>query len=308
MDINTVTGVIQPGDLGFTMPHEHIIVAWDGTFLDSTLAIDWVELEREAIEKCKLAVASGIRTIVDMTTIEMGRDVSLLQRVSEASGLQIIAISGLFADAYGVPHYFRQLTEAQITDIYVRELTKGVGRTGVRTGAIKIATGQKELTDLERLIIRAGAKAHLETGAPILTHTGYGSLGDRQVDLLVDEGVDPARVVVGHSDVSANLRYHARILRKGATVGFDRIGLHTFMPDDIRAQCIAALIRMGFASRLTMSLDCHLRWCGRPNELVIEDRDFTWLARNFFPLLRTAGVSDEDINMIMTDNVRRLFE
>jgi phosphotriesterase-related protein len=308
LQVNTVTGSISPDDLGWTLPHEHILIGWDGTWLDSTLETNWEEVREKAVGMCQRAVASGIKSIIDMTTIEMGRDVELYRRISEESGLQIIATSGLFADAYGVPHYFRDLTQEQVTEIYVTELSKGVGKTGIKTGVIKVATGEREVTPLEDRLIRAGAHAHLETGAPILTHTGYGALGDRQVDILVEEGVDPRRVVIGHCDVSANLRYHARILRKGATVGFDRIGLTAFMPNEIRAQCIAGLVRMGHTEHLTMSLDAHCNWCGRHLELSEADREFTSLADEFFPLLRAAGVSDEDIRTIMVDNVRRLFE
>lgn len=308
MDVNTVTGPISPNELGWTHPHEHILIGYDGTWLDSTLQFDWEKLQADAIGVCQRAVASGIKTIVEMTTIEMGRDVELYRRISDASGLQIIAASGLFADAYGVPQYFRELTGDQVTEIYVSELTKGVGKSGIKTGVIKVATGEREVTELEDRLIRAGARAHLETGAPILTHTGYGALGDRQVDILVEEGVDPRRVVIGHSDVSANLRYHARIVRKGANVGFDRIGLKRFMPDEIRAQCIASLVRLGYTEQLTMSLDAHCNWCGRHLDVGEGNREFTSLAEEFFPLLREAGVSDDAIHTIMVDNVRRLFE
>jgi phosphotriesterase-related protein len=308
MSVNTVTGPIEPKDLGWTLPHEHIIVAWDGTFLDSTLRFDWAKIEADAVAVCKRAKESGIKTIVDMTTIEMGRDVNLLRRVSEASGLQIVASTGLFADAYGVPNYFRQLTIEELVDLHVTEIEQGIGDTGIKAGVIKVATGEKQITELEDRLVRAGARAQLKTGVPILTHTGFGSLGDVQADILAEEGVDLTKVVIGHSDVSANLRYHTRIARKGARVGFDRIGLPRFMPDEIRAECIASMVRLGYVDQLTMSLDAHVQWCGRPNPLTVEERDFNSLADNFFPLLRAAGVSDDTIHSIMVDNVRRLFE
>jgi phosphotriesterase-related protein len=308
--VNTVTGEIGSADLGWTLPHEHIVVAWDGTFLDSTLDIDWPAIEAKAVRYCRQALDSGVKTIVDMTTIEMGRDANLLRRVSEASGLQIVCATGLFADAWGVPHYFRELAESDLTKIFVAELTSGIGRSGVRAGVIKLATGGRDLTPLEGKLLGAVAVAARETGAPVLTHTGYGALGDLQASRLIDMGVDPRRIVIGHSDVSANLRYHLRILRTGVSVGFDRIGLLRFMPDEIRAQCIASLIRMGHAGRLTMSLDCHVQWCGRglPEGDSEAERDYTYLAESFFPLLRAAGVDDQVVGQIMVDNVRHIFE
>jgi phosphotriesterase-related protein len=306
VSINTVTGPIEPDELGWTLPHEHIVVQWDGTELDSTLGFDYEALERHAEAELNKAVDSGIKTMIDCTTIEMGRDVELMRRLSEKTGMQVIAITGLFADAYGIPHYFRELKPEELTEIYVTEIREGIGKTGVKAGAIKVSTGGLEVTPLEERIIRAAAVAQVETGVPVVTHTGRGGGGDRQIELLTEGGVPPGKIVVGHSDVSANLRYHRRLARGGAFVGFDRIGLPAFMPDEIRAQCIAGLIRLGYVDQITMSLDAHCAWCGRANELT-EERSYTSLADDFFPLLRDAGVTDEQISHIMVDNVRRLF-
>jgi phosphotriesterase-related protein len=237
----------------------------------------------------------------------MGRDAEFLKRVSEKSEIQIICTTGLFADAYGIPHYFRDLQPDELTEIYVTEVQKGIGKTGVKAGVIKVSTGDAAFTPLEEKIICAAAKAQVATGVPVITHTGRGAGGERQVELLTSEGVPPERIVIGHCDVSANMRYHARLARAGVFVGFDRIGLPRFMPDEIRAQCIAGMIRLGKIAQITMSLDAHCTWCGRPNELTVEGRSFTSLADDFFPLLRNAGVTDDQLRYIMMDNPRRLF-
>lgn len=307
MTINTITGTISPDQLGATMMHEHIIVAWDGTFLDSTLPFDWQAIENEAVDKLIAVKEHGVHTFVDMTTIEMGRDVEFLRRIAERAEINLIFATGVFADAYGIPHYFRELSEDDIAEIYVKEIQDGVGPAKVRAGVIKLATGDKTLTDLEVTVTRAVAKAQQATGVPVLTHTGRGGGGVDQITLLKEGGVPPTKMVIGHSDVSADLRYHTRMLRYGAFVGFDRIGLEAFMPDVIRAQSIAALIRMGYVHQLTMSLDAHVRWCGRPNALTVEERDFTDLWTKFFPLLREAGVTDEQVEQIMVANPRRVF-
>jgi phosphotriesterase-related protein len=304
--VNTVTGPIEAGQLGWTMPHEHIVVAWDGTFLDSTLEVDWQKLEDDAAGALTRARESGIDSFIDMTTIEMGRDPALMKRLSEKSGLQIICCTGLFAEGYGIPQYFRELTEEEIAEIYVKEITEGIGDTGVQAGVIKVATGDRVVTQLEEKIVRAGARAHVATGAPVLTHTGRGGGGERQIELLTEGGVAPGKIVVGHSDVSADSKYHLRLLRKGVYVGFDRIGLKAFMPDEVRAGCIATLIRMGYTGQLTMSLDAHVEWCGRPQPLT-EEREFTSLRDDFFPRLHQMGITEEEIESIMVDNIRALF-
>jgi phosphotriesterase-related protein len=306
LPVNTVTGPIEADQLGWTLPHEHIVVAWDGTQLDSTLHFDWAKLEDDAVGALTRARESGIDSFVDMTTIEMGRDPALMKRLSEQSGLQIVCCTGLFAEGYGIPQYFRELTEEEIAEIYVTEITEGIGDTGVQAGVIKVATGGKVVTELEEKIIRAGARAHRATGAPVLTHTGRGAGGERQIELLTTGGVAPEKIVIGHSDVSADTRYHLRLLGTGVFVGFDRIGLKAFMPDDVRAGCIATLIRMGHADQLTMSLDAHVEWCGRPMPLT-EEREYTSLRDEFFPRLHRLGVSEDEIRSIMVDNVRTIF-
>jgi phosphotriesterase-related protein len=306
LSVNTVTGPIEADQLGWTLPHEHIVVAWDGTFLDSTLRFDWAKLEDDAVGALTRARESGIDSFVDMTTIEMGRDPALMKRLSEKSGLQIVCCTGLFAEGYGIPQYFRELTEEEIAEIYEREITDGIGDTGVRAGVIKVATGDRVVTELEERIIRAGARAHRATGAPVLTHTGRGGGGERQIEILTAHGVAPEKIVIGHSDVSADTKYHLRLLRKGVFVGFDRIGLKAFMPDEVRAGCIATLVRMGHTHQLTMSLDAHVEWCGRPMPLT-EEREYTSLRDEFFPRLHQLGVSEEEIRTVMVDNIRTLF-
>jgi phosphotriesterase-related protein len=307
MTIATVTGRIEPDELGFTLMHEHVFVTWDGTFLDSRLRFDWEMLEATAVERLSQASQCGVRTLVDMTTIEMGRDVARLRRLSDATGVQIVCCTGLFAEAYGIPYYFRTLSEADLTDLFVSELREGIGDTGVRAGAIKVATSGGTPTELEERIIRAAATAQRLTDVPVLTHTGHGEGGERQVELLCAGGVPPSRIVVGHADVSLDLRYHRRLLRMGVAVGFDRIGLEAFAPDVFRAECLAALIRNGYESQLTMSMDAQVRWLGPETGLASLERDYTHLHREFFPLLRRAGVDDGSIERVMVENPRRIF-
>jgi phosphotriesterase-related protein len=308
MAINTVTGTISLDQLGTTMMHEHIIVALDGTFLDSTMHFDWQAIEDEAVKKLKaVKEIGGVQTFVDLTTIEMGRDVELMRRISERSEVSIIFTTGLFADAYGIPHYFRDLSDEDITELYVHEIEEGVGPNHLKAGVIKVATGARELTELEVRIVRAAGKAAVATGVPVLTHTGRGGGGIEQIQLLQEVGVPLTKMVIGHSDVSADLRYHTKMLRMGAFVGMDRIGLTAFMPEAIRVGCISALIKMGYAKQLTMSLDAHVRWCGRPNPLTVEDRQFTYLFEEFFPMLKEAGVTDADLHQVMVENPKTVF-
>lgn len=292
--------------------HEHVTVGWDGTLLDSRLRFDMKEIEDEAVNMAAEAKSLGVRTIVDMTTIEMTRNVELIKRVADLAGMQWICCTGLFADLYGIPHYFRELTTDMITDLYVTELEKGIGDTGIRAGVVKLATSGRELTEYEIQIAQAAGRAAKATGVPVLTHTGRGGGGVQQAEILLTEGVLPHKIVIGHSDVSADTKYHLAILKRGVSVGFDRIGLPMFMPDAVRAGCIATLVKMGYAAQLTMSMDSHVRWLGSPDLQPSglhtgDERRYSHLHRNFFPLLREFGVEDAVIDQIMIENPRRIF-
>lgn len=308
MSVNTVLGPIDLADLGWTLPHEHIVVGLSGAALDPAVTFDQAATESKAVALLKVARARGLRSMVDMTTIEMGRDPLMLRSISERAEVNIVCATGFFTEEVGIPHHFRYLTEQEIADIYVSEIETGIGPSGVKAGVIKAASGHRTVTELEEKFIGAAAIAHLRTGVPVLTHTGRGGGGERQAELLLEAGVPPTQIVIGHSDVSADLKYHLRLLRTGVFVGFDRIGQTTFMPDEVRAGCVSTVIHMGYTNQITMSLDAHVAWMGRPNDLVMEESDFSYLHDTFFPRLTRLGVQDEDLESIMTTNVARLFE
>jgi phosphotriesterase-related protein len=309
MSINTVTGEINSAQLGYTLAHEHLVTMWDGALLDSTLHVDWPAIERTLVEKVKAAKAVGYRSIIDMSTIEMGRNVEMMRRVSEQTEVNIVCISGLFAEAFGIPYHFRQMSDDELTRFFVTEVSVGIGKTGIRAGALKIATGGVQATPLEERLARVVARAQRETGVPILTHTGRGGGGLRQIELLTEGGVPETQIVIGHCDVSSDLRYHQRLLKRGVCIGFDRIGMLAFNSDEVRAHCIKALVDLGHRDRLIMSMDAHGAWIGHETPGLTEgDRDYLHLERKFFPLLRKVGVSDDDIRHIMVENPRGLFE
>jgi phosphotriesterase-related protein len=306
--VNTVTGPIDISLLTPALHHEHVVIGFDGWQLDSSLDWDFDELSVTATERLRALADLGVRTIVDVTTIEMGRNPELLRRVSEGSGLNIVCATGLFAEGHGIPTHFKQMPAEQLADLYVREITVGIKKTGIKAGAIKVATGGRQITQLEERILKAAATAQKSTGVPIITHTSYGACGDEQIQLFLAEGVSPHKVVIGHCDVSTDLRYHLRILRRGCFVGFDRIGLEAFLPDDVRAAVLSSLIKLGHLSSLVVSMDASSRWLGHSQGgFAPDERDYLHLHTKFLPKLKEHGISDEQFNHMLTVNMLRLF-
>ncbi|MBI3954229.1 MAG: phosphotriesterase-related protein [Chloroflexi bacterium] len=313
--ISSVLGPIPTERLGYTLMHEHLQVGWAGWDLDGT----WKGAGRgERLESCTKALAElaalGVKTFVDPCPMELGRDPEFMAEVSSRSGVNIVCSTGLYKEDLGLPSYFRQRSVEEIAALYIKELTEGIGSTGIKAGLIKCATGVGAITPNEEKALRAAARASAATGAPIITHTDNGSLGDKQLDLFLAEGAQPARIAIGHSDGTADLKYHAGILERGAYVSFDRIGLEFFMPDRIRRAVIAGLIGAGYGRQLFMSQDHACCWLGRtaprPPEVdkLMANRRFTYIVQEFIPQLLAAGVSQASIQTIMVENPRRYFE
>src|SRR2546423_12176621 len=114
------------------------------------------------------------------------------------------------------------------------------------------------------MVLRAAARAAVATNSPITTHTDEGTMGREQLDILAAGGLDPRRVIIGHSCGSADLRYHVDMLDRGCYLGFDRFGLDILQPDRLRKAALIGLLGIGFHTRIVLSHDTVWGWRGRP--------------------------------------------
>jgi phosphotriesterase-related protein len=196
-----------------------------------------------------------------------------------------------------------------LADVFIRELTEGVGDTDLRAGIIKVATGSRRITGYERIVFQAAAIASNATGAPITTHTDRGLLGDEQQKLLVSYGVPPHRIIIGHSCASGDPEYHARIARAGSYLGFDRFGLERERLDDERVDALCKAIEGGFDDRIVVSQDTVFCWPSKPAGFEVEP---TWhvlrFVREIAPQLKARGVTDAQLEKLLVDNPRRYFD
>jgi phosphotriesterase-related protein len=317
--VNTVFGKLPVDVLGVTLIHEHLcnsFAGWDcdaySLPYDRSIAADFCV---EAIEDAKLY---GLNTLVDVTPIDLGRDVELQKIVSERTGINIISATGLYEESMGSSSYFKFRSTfsdatAEIYETFMKEITQGIGDTGVRPGVIKVGTGDGSISVYEEGVLRAAARANRETGISIVTHTVSGTMGPEQADLFIREGCDPGRIMIGHMCDSSNIDYHKSVLEKGTFIAFDRFGLDALVPDATRKDCIIKLVELGYADRIMLSHDYVPYFCGRTNKLpdftkdLIPDWSFTHVLKNIIPGLKDAGLSDETVNTIMVDNPRRLL-
>jgi phosphotriesterase-related protein len=305
--IQSATGPIDSDDLGFTLMHEHVYAGWTPMLHEYPERFDRDAILGGAVARLKEAREAGVRTIVDLTPISLGRDPRLIRDAAERSGMQIVVATGLY---YQLPFYFQFRGRETIAELFVRDITEGISDSGVRAGVIKCAT-EPQLDRMNERVLRASALAHRETGVPICTHTDAANrTGLDQQSVFLDEGVDLGRTVIGHLDDSDDISYLEQIIEHGSYCGMDRIGLQAPRTSEQRADMIAALVEKGYADRITLSHDAAGWFDFGPPELVPErmpEWRWTHIPNDVIPMLRERGVSDADIEQMTVGNPRRIF-
>ena len=164
--INTVNGTIAPEKLGTTLMHEHLLIGWAGWELDCSVPkFDRKSALKNCVETLKPLKDLGLQSMIDPCPMDIGRDVSFMAEVGSASGVNIVCATGLYKEDLGNTPYFKQRSIEEITEVYVTEISKGVGDTGIKAGIIKCATGKGLITPYEENTLRAAARASKRTGA-----------------------------------------------------------------------------------------------------------------------------------------------
>ena len=316
--IQTVTGPIEPEQLGSTLMHEHLLIGypgWDSDTLHPGPGRD--EMRRACEDRVAEIRDHGVATLLDPCPADLGRDVTLMADVAARTGFQIICATGLYKQSEGgVPYWHFRSNFGPIVDmmaeLFEKEIVDGVGDTGVRAGIIKVACGPGEITPYEEQILEAAAKASVATGAPITTHTDQGTMGDEQQRILTGHGVPAHRIIIGHSCGTSDHAYHMKIARGGSYLGFDRFGIEMLKPDAERVAALAKLIEAGAGGHAVVSHDSVWCWRGQPfPPEIYAEATKVWNPSHFFeritPQLRDAGVSDAQIRQLLVDNPRAFF-
>lgn len=262
--VRTMTGDIPPEEMGFTYSHEHIVCRpsyWMERGQDDLLLDDPAKSEEEV----RLAKQAGVDTIVDATAIDYGRDPEAVRQISLNTGMKIIGTAGFNkgflwdAKIPGEERTYREwidhATVEELTRFVVGEVEEGMQGTGIRGGQIKFGTGYNSITPLEVKTIRAGCRAHLETGAPVHSHTEAGTMALEQMKYIREEGVDLSNVSFGHMDRNPDSYYHLKIADTGAYLCFDGIAKVKYNPESVRIGCILELAKRGYQKQILVSGD-----------------------------------------------------
>ncbi len=339
--IHTVKGSIPAEKAGKTMPHEHLL--WDQTcyigeepeelsfrdFTHQKVSIEnlgrmyynahknldnitqfSIDLAVEEIAHYKKA---GGETIVDVTSIGIGRDPQALLAISAAAGINVVMGSGFYTAASHHPE-IRSMNKSQIADRIISEFSSGVKDTGIKPGVI----GEIGISDInnenELTVLRASAIAQKETGAPLFIHPPFDPCANRILDIIEEEGVDLTRTVMCHCDPRGdNSAYFDSIAKRGAYIECDQFGLEFpfaleegtyWLPRDIdRIRAVKRQIELGNLDRLLVSQDVCLKTC----LVKYGGWGYGHILRDLLPYMREEGIANEDLDMILIENPARVL-
>ena len=307
--VETALGPIATTELGPTLMHEHIVTRSPGVHENWPHLFDRDAILAIAERKMADLYGRGIRAIVDLTTVDLGRDIDLIAAVARRSRVHVIVATGVWR----MPQrYFGAHGVDAVAELFIRDIIRGIGTSGVKAAIIKCATDTEGVTPVIESILRASARAQKATGVPISTHTwAAGRVGETQQAIFAQEGVDLSRVIIGHSGDSDDLKYLRGLMERGSTIGMDRFGLENYLPTEKRVEVVARLCAEGYAGKMVLSHDanCWSDMLSEENKRCTRPQwHYNHISDDILPALRKAGVSEDQIDQMLVRNPRAIFE
>lgn len=296
--VETVLGPVEAKDLGFTLSHEHVLVSAGNDLRHYPWRFDMARTRANAVRELSEAKAGGVTAIIDLTTPDLGRNVSYIRDVASETGMHVIVATGIWRD---VPRSFWERDLDEIADIFVHEIEVGIDDTGIKAGAIKVANDAEGVTPEGERILRGAARACKRTGTPISTHHwAPKEVGRRQVEIFQEEGAPMDRICIGHSADSTDADYIEDLLNAGVYISMDRYPGTPPRPNwEQRNATLKQLIDRGWTEKLMVGHD-HAPQAvlnGAP-ETDHQPTRYLHLATVALPALRAQGVSEETVHTI----------
>lgn len=339
--IQTVLGKIKPEDLGITMMHEHLL--WNQECYQSEIEPDTEEYRfayssispenmtkirlynlhkhrqtakqtdpEEATEEVMYFRRAGGTALVDCTCLGLDRDPDAEVMAAQKTGLHIVMATGIYSHS-SCPEA-ETMTFAEKRDMFIREITDGVGENRVKAGVIG-EIGISDYVECEQDTLAAAAAAQAETGAAILIHQpGIWKIGHELLDLITEHGGDVCKTVLCHCDpICDDIHYLERLLQRGATLSFDQFGLEAYLgrsmgkiwlPRDIeRVRAIARLCELGYSKQIVLSQDLSFQICYRK----YGGGGYAHILENILPIMRDEGIYEKCMDRMLIENPRRLL-
>lgn len=286
---------------GYTLMHEHVTIDLSGIKKDQDCRLDCFD---ETVQEFRKLYEYGVRNILEVTNMGMGRNVEYIQRVEKATGIHLILSTGFYKEPF-LPKIVYEKTVEELADLITKEVTDEIETSGVKASVIgEFGTSKNEMTVMEKKVFDAMAQAACRTGVPVTTHTTLGTYGAEQADYLISRGVRPGKIIIGHMDLSQDVEKILVLLEKGVNVGFDTVGKLNYCPDTFRVKALKEIAKQGRLSQVVLSMDItrksHLKARGGIG--------YGYLFETFLPQLRESGFTEEQIDTLLIDNPKRILE
>ena len=298
--------------------HEHVFVR-SPEMMDNDPSVwgDETRRQADAISRLNELKSRGVDTIVDLTVIGLGRYIPRIARIASATDLNIVVATGVYT-YNDVPMYFHFKGPGTVLagpdpmiDLFVRDIEDGIAGTGIKAAILKCATDEPGVTPGVERVLRAVAEAHRQTGVPISTHTHAATRrGLDQQKVFAEEGVDLSRVIIGHSGDTTDIAYLEEIIARGSFIGMDRFGADVYLPFEERVETVARMCERGHADKMVLSHDasCFIDWLPEAElPVVLPNWHYLHIHNDVLPALRRRGVTDQQIDMMLVGNPRRIF-
>ena len=301
--VRTVLGDVDASEMGYTMPHEHLFTQpqGHGSKVEPDHTLDDYG---KALQMLKEYCAIGGGTIVEATPRSWGRNAEAMARASAESAVHVIACTGYICQEHGMGPEVDEQSISEIADEMCSDILVGMDGTDSRAGWVKAGSAYMHITPNEEKVIRAGVRAAASTGVCLHTHTTNGTMGIEQIEIALDEGMDPERMIVAHVDRNPDLWYHRKMLATGASLIYDGPGKAKYYPDSLRVDLLRQLVEDGYEDQLMLCNDMgrrshHTAWGYGPG--------WQWIKQRFLPRLLEEGFSQSLVDKFMIHNPARMY-
>lgn len=286
---------------GFTLMHEHLTIDLSTVKNDDDCRLDNFD---ETLKECKQLYAMGVRNILDVTNIGMGRNIAYIKEIEKQSGLQIHVSTGFYKEPF-LPECVYTSTVETLADMFLHDIEEGIDNSDKKAICIgEIGTSKQNMSAMEQKVFDAGILAAKQSGCMIYTHTTLGTYGYEQAQYFIQHGIEPDQIVIGHMDLSNDIEVIKKVIHTGVNIGFDTVGKFTYLSDEKRIEFLLALEKENVIDHVVLSMDLtrksHLKDQGGIG--------YTYLFDVFVPMMEEAGIKTSSIEKMLIDNPHRLLK
>ncbi len=302
--VMTVNGPVTPESLGLMLPHEHVLVDFIGAEKVSSNRYDTDKVFGLSLPRLKHLFDLGVRSMVECTPAYIGRDVKLLQRLSNTSGIHLLTNTGYYA-AHGeifIPPHARTDTVDELAARWIDEWENGIEGTGIHPGFIKIGVDKDPLSPMDEKLTHAAARAHLKTGLVIASHTKGGQAALQQMAILKEEGVAGEAFIWVHANVEKDRTFHVKAAEQGAWLEFDKLATDSV---EEHVEMVKAMRSLGRLNQTLVSHDAVWYMVDQKDDALA--RGYDRLFTEFLPQLKGAGFTDKEVEMLTVTNPAKAF-